>query len=102
MFIGSSPSVPTRRGVVEEIGSTTPLGKRKEKKGKKSARENIETEKGIEDPKIGQGTKKRKDSIASKQLPIFKESGEVASTAVGAKSLSKEVSHPPIPKGRYF
>ena len=93
MFISSSPSVPTRRRVVEEIGSTTPLGKRKE---------NIETEKGIEDPKIGQGTKKRKASIASKQLPIFEESGEVASTAVGAKSLSKEVSHPPIPKGRYF
>lgn len=43
---------------------------------------------------------KRKTSIASKRLPTPKEFKEVASVATRGRSLSKEVSHPPIPKTR--
>ena len=100
LIIGFSLGVPTRKGTVEEIGFATLLGKGKEKKGKKSAKGKPETKKGIKDPKVGQGTKKRKTSIASKRLPTSEESGEVASTAVGGRSSSKEVSHPLILKIR--
>lgn len=100
LVIGSSLGVPTRKRVVEEIGSATPLGKGKEKKGKKGAKGKPETEKGTEDPELSQGTKKRKTSIASKRLPTPKEFKEVASVATRGRSLSKEVSHPPMPKIR--
>ena len=43
---------------------------------------------------------KRKTSTASKRLPTPKEFKEVASVATKGRSLSKEVSHPPIPKTR--
>ena len=43
---------------------------------------------------------KRKTSTASKRLPTPKEFKEVASVATKGRSLSKEVSHPPIPKIR--
>ena len=98
LVIGSSLGVPTRKRVVEEIGSATPLGKGKEKKGKKGAKGKPETEKGTEDPELSQGTKKRKTSTASKRLPTPKEFKEVASVATRGRSLSKEVSHPPMPK----
>ena len=49
LVIGSSPSVPTRKGVVVEIGFATPLGKGKEKKGK----EKLETKKDAEDLEVG-------------------------------------------------
>lgn len=53
LVIGSSPSVPTRKGVVVEIGFATPFGKGKEKKGKKGAKEKSETEKVAEDLEVG-------------------------------------------------
>ena len=86
LIIGSSLGVPTRKGAIEEIGFATPLGKGKEKKGKKSAKGKPKTKKGIKDLEVGQGTKKRKTSIASKRLPTAEESGEVASTATRGDS----------------
>ena len=98
LIIGSSLGVPTRKRADAEIGSATPLGKGKEKKGKKGAKGKPETEKGTEDPELSQGTKKRKTSTASKQLPTLKEFKEVASIATRGRSLSKEVSHSSMPK----
>jgi len=47
LIIGSSLGVPTRKGAIEEIGFATPLGKGKEKKGKKSAKGKPKTRKAL-------------------------------------------------------
>ena len=47
MVIGSSPGVPIRKGVTGEIGSTTPLSKGKEKKGKKGVGKKSEVKKDV-------------------------------------------------------
>lgn len=99
LVIGSSLGVSTRK-VVVEIGFATPFSKGKEKKGKKGAKEKLETKKDAEDLKVGQDTKKRKTSATSKRLPTSKKFREVAFAVIGGRSLSKEVSHPPILKIR--
>jgi len=41
IVIGSSPGIPIRKGVIEQIGSVAPSSKGKEKKGKKSVGKNL-------------------------------------------------------------
>ena len=57
LIVGSSTGMPIKRGVVEEIGATTPISKGKEKKVKKEAGKKSKAKEGTEP---GQGTKKRR------------------------------------------
>lgn len=100
MIIGSSTGVLIKRGVIEEIGAATPIGKGKEKKVKKGAGKKSEAKEGVEGTKVGQGNKKRKTTSTRKQLVILEELGEVDSFAAEKGSLEKKVNHPPIPKIR--
>lgn len=92
LIIGSSTSVLINRGVIEEIGVATPIGKGKEKKAKKDASKKSKAEEGVKGTEAGQNTKKRKTVLAQKQLIVLKELGEMDYSAT-----RKEVSPPPIP-----
>ena len=99
IFIGSSPGVPIRKEVIEQIGSTASPSKGKEKKGKKSGvGKNLQVKKDVRDTEAGQGTKKRKASATSKRLPVSEEYEEVAFAVVEMRSLGKEITHPSFPK----
>lgn len=100
MIIGFFTGVPIKKGVVEEIGSATPVGKRKEKKVTKDASKKTKAEEGVKGTEVGQGTKKRKATMAYKQLVALEELEEADFSVAGTRSLDKEVSHPPIPKIR--
>ena len=95
LIVGSSSSVPIKKGLFKEIGAATPLGKGKEKKIKKEAVKKSEVEGSAEDTEVGCGTKRRKTASTRKQLVISEGPEEVDPSAVG-----KEVNHPPIPKIR--
>ncbi|KAL0001263.1 hypothetical protein SO802_015044 [Lithocarpus litseifolius] len=87
-------SVPIKRGVVEEIGTTIHVGKGKEKLIKKVTVKKSEAEEGVVGIAASQGTKKRKTGSACKKLVVFEDPREVYPAA------EKEVSHPLIPKIR--
>lgn len=100
MIIGFFTGVPIKKGVVEEIGFATPVGKGKEKKVTKDASKKTKAEEGVKGTEVGQGTKKRKATMAYKQLVAPEELEEADFSVAGTRSLDKEVSHPPIPKIR--
>lgn len=71
------------------------MGKGKEKKIKKETSKKSKVEESAEGTEADKGTKRRKTTLAPKQLTISEDPGEVDPSAIG-----KEVSHPPIPKIR--
>ena len=88
-IVGTSSSVPIKRGVVEAIGATTPIGKGTEKKIKQENVKRVE----LEESAKGTETKKRKTTRSQKQLVISEEPERVTPPTVG-----KEVGHPLIPR----
>ena len=88
-IVGTSSSVPIKRGAVEAIGATTPIGKGTEKKIKQ---ENVKRAE-LEESAKGTETKKRKTTRSQKQLVISEEPERVSPPTVG-----KEVGHPLIPR----
>ena len=60
LIVGSSSSVPIKRGAVEAISVATPISKGKEKKIKQEKFKQAKLEEGVEGPKAGPETKKRK------------------------------------------
>ena len=76
------------------------LEKGKEKKSKKNVGKKPEVEKDVEGTKAMQGTKKRKVSIALRQLRVPKVSKEIASVTLRIGSLGEEATHAPPSKAR--
>lgn len=95
LIVGTSSGVPIKRGVMEAIGTVTPVGKGKEKKIKQEAVKRAKLEESAEGTKVGPETKKRKTIKSLKQLAISEELKRVDPFTVG-----KEVGHPLIPKIR--
>lgn len=90
-----SSSMPIKRGVIEEIGAATPIGKGKDKKIKKEVGKKSQVEESVEGTEADQGTKRRKTALAHKQLNVLKDPREVDPSIV-----EKEASHPSIPNIR--
>ena len=93
--MGTSSGVPIKRGVMEAISATTPVGKGKEKKIEQEAVKKAELKESAEGTKVGPETKKRNIAKSQKQLVISEEPERVDLIIVG-----KEVGHPLIPKIR--
>lgn len=53
MIIGFFTGVPIKKGVVEEIGSATTVGKGKEKKVTKDASKKTKAEEGVKGTEVG-------------------------------------------------
>ena len=91
LIIGTSSRVPIKRGEVEAIGATTPVGKGEEKRIKQEKLKGVELEKSMEGAEASLETKRRKTGKSHKQLVIFEEIERIGSLAVGkevAQSLA--------------
>ena len=95
LIIGSSTSVVIKKGVVDEIGATTPVGKGEEKKVKKDAGQKSKAQEVVEGSEASQGTKKMKTASTRNQLVVLEDPKEKDYSAIGM-----DVNHPPILKIR--
>ena len=93
LIIGASSGVPIKRGAVEAIGATTPIGKGKDKKIKQEIVKRVKLEESVEGTEAGLKTKKWKTAKSHKQLVIYEEFKRVSLPLVG-----KELGHPLIPR----
>ena len=66
LIVGTSSSVPIKRGVIEAIGAETPVRKGREKKIKQEAVKRVELEESVEGIEVGPETKKRKTARSCK------------------------------------
>jgi len=66
LIVGTSSSVPIKRGAVEAIGATIPIGKGKEKKIKQEKVKRAKLEESAEGIEAGPETKKRKTTRSQK------------------------------------
>ena len=87
--------MPIKRGAVEAIGATTPIGKGKKNKIKQEKVKQVKLEEGVKGTEAGFETKKKKTAKSQKQLVISEEPKRVSFPTVG-----KEVGHPLLPRTR--
>ena len=66
LIVGTSSSVPIKRGAIEAIGVATPISKGKEKKIKQEAVKRAELEESAKGTEVGPETKKRKTAKSQK------------------------------------